>query len=105
VLGSAEGTVYGNSIQFMTNLVDWSLEDRSLLEIRSRGQFNRTLPPLDEARQFMVEGVNYGLALLGVGLVWLWHRRSVRRDAARYAGWLEAARSSGGSARNQGVSV
>lgn len=105
VLGSAEGTVYGNSIQFMTNLVDWSLEDRSLLEIRSRGQFNRTLPPLDESRQFMVEGVNYGLAFVGVGLVWLWHRRSVRRDAARYAGWLEAARSSGGSARKQGVSA
>ncbi len=102
VLGSAEGTVYGNSIQFMTNLVDWSLEDRSLLEIRSRGQFNRTLPPLDESRQFMIEGVNYGLAFLGVGLVWLWHRRGLRRDAARYSGWLEAARPAGGSAGKQG---
>ncbi len=46
MIGSAEGTVYGNSLQLIANAVDWSLEDRGLLAIRSRGHFNRTLPPL-----------------------------------------------------------
>lgn len=89
VLGSAEGTVYGNSIQFMTNLVDWSVEDRALLEIRSRGNFNRTLPPLEDDQQALIEGGNYGMALLGVGLVWIWHRQRMRRDRQRYSAWLK----------------
>ena len=48
MIGSAEGTVYGNSLQLIANAVDWSLEDPTLLAIRSRGHFNRTLPPLEE---------------------------------------------------------
>jgi ABC-2 type transport system permease protein len=89
VLGSADGTVYSNSLQFMTNIVDWSVEDRSLLDIRSRGHFNRTLPPLEEGQEMIVEGLNYGLALLGVGLVYLWHRRRLWAEERRYAGWLK----------------
>jgi ABC-2 type transport system permease protein len=88
VLGSAEGVVYGNSVQFLTNIVDWSVQDRSLLDIRSRGHFNRTLPPMEAQQRAFIEALNYGLALLGVGLVFLWHRRRVAVEERRYAGWL-----------------
>jgi len=88
VLGSADGTVYGNSVQFMTNVVDWSVEDRSLLDIRSRGHFNRTLPPMAAGDQAFVEALNYGMALAGVGLVFLWHRRRLWAEERRYSAWL-----------------
>jgi ABC-2 type transport system permease protein len=88
VLGSAEGTIYGNSVQLMANVVDYALEDRSLLAIRARGHFNRTLPPMEAGRQAGLEAVNYLLALGGVGLVFLWHRRRVKRDEQRYRSWL-----------------
>lgn len=88
LLGSAEGVVYVNTTQLMANIVDWTLEDRSLLSIRSRGHFNRTLPPLDEASQMMVEAINYLLAVIGVGLVFGVHRRRLVRQRARYTAWL-----------------
>ncbi|MEQ8859499.1 MAG: Gldg family protein [Pseudomonadales bacterium] len=88
VIGSAEGTIYGNSVELMANVVDFSLEDRSLLDIRARGHFNRTLPPLEASQQVGLETLNYLLALGGVALVFLWHRRRVRRDEQRYRGWL-----------------
>lgn len=88
VLGSADGTVYTNSVEFMTNIVDWSVEDRSLLDIRSRGHFNRTLPPMESGDQVFIEALNYGLALFGVGLVFLWHRRRLWAEERRYAAWL-----------------
>jgi ABC-2 type transport system permease protein len=88
VIGSAEGTVYGNSVQLLANVVDFSLEDRNLLEIRSRGHFNRTLPSMQPTRQATLEMLNYGMALGGVGLVFLWHRRRVNRDEQKYGSWL-----------------
>jgi ABC-2 type transport system permease protein len=90
IISSSEGVLYGNTLQLMANLVDWSLEDRSLLAIRARGHFNRTLPPMDGTEQVGLETLNYLFALGGVGLVFLWHRRRVRRDLRRYATWLEA---------------
>ena len=72
----------------MAGIVEWTLEDRSLLSIRARGHFNRTLPPLEEGQQLVLEVMNYGLALLGVGLVFLVHRQRLRRLRARYQGWL-----------------
>ena len=88
LIGSAEGTIYGNSVQLMANVVDWSLEDRSLLAIRSRGHFNRTLPPLEQAEQAVIESVNYLVALIGIGFVFLWHRRRVKVDRLAHQGWL-----------------
>ncbi|MEM8769219.1 MAG: Gldg family protein [Pseudomonadota bacterium] len=87
-IGSAEGVIYSNTTQLMANIVDWSLEDRSLLEIRGRGQFNRTLPPMEESSQLAVELANYGLAVLGIGLVFFIHRRRLAARQSAYGAWV-----------------
>ena len=69
MIGSADGMVYVNSNQLMANLVDWAAEDRSLLGIRGRGHFNRTLDPMTTDQQRVWEYVNYALALAGLALV------------------------------------
>ena len=90
MIGSADGMIYGNSSQLMANLVDWAVEDRSLLGIRARGHFNRTLEPMDADQQRVWEYVNYALALAGLALVFglSRQRRLVRRNA--YEAQLEA---------------
>ena len=88
LVGSADGTLYGNSVQMMANVVDWSLEDQSLLSIRSRGHFNRTLPPLDRNEQAIIEYVNYGLALVGVALVFFAYRRRMQGARLKHERWL-----------------
>jgi ABC-2 type transport system permease protein len=87
-IGSAEGIIYSNTTQLMANIVDWALEDSGLLSIRARGHFNRTLPPLDESAQMVVESINYLLALLGVLAVFGVHRQRLARLRARYTGWM-----------------
>ncbi|MEZ5551801.1 MAG: Gldg family protein [Pseudomonadales bacterium] len=89
LVGSAEGVIYGNTTQMLVNIVDWTLEDRSLLSIRTRGHFNRTLPPLQDTEQLVIEVFNYVFAVLGIGLVFLVHRRRLVRTRLRYAGWLK----------------
>jgi ABC-2 type transport system permease protein len=67
------------NLQFMQNVVDWSVEDQDLLAIRSRGTFTRLLKPLEEGEQSFWEVLNYGVALLAViaiGVVWNLRRRS-----------------------------
>ena len=81
MIGSADGTVYTGSLQLMANVVDWSVEDQSLLGIRSRGQFNRTLPPLAENQQRVWEYANYAAALIGLAVVYGVSRR--RRQTRR----------------------
>jgi ABC-2 type transport system permease protein len=88
VLGSANGTVYGNSLQLVANTVDAALEDQGLLAIRSRGHFNRTLPPMEENDQRFWEYLNYTLALLGLVVVFFVYRMRSRSQRARYAAWL-----------------
>ena len=88
MIGSADGTLYGNSVQMMVNVVDWALEDETLLGIRARGNFNRTLPPRDAADQSLIEYLNYGLALAGIALVFFLHRRRMAKGARIHAGWL-----------------
>ncbi|MEJ2131867.1 MAG: hypothetical protein P8Y95_09675, partial [Gammaproteobacteria bacterium] len=87
----AEGTVYVNPLQLMSNAVDWSLVDSGLLAIRSRGHFNRTLPPMAEGDQMVWEYLNYALALAGVLLLFGWHRYLANRSQARYRSWLMSA--------------
>ncbi len=88
IIGSADGTVYVNSLQMMANVVDWALEERGLLSIRSRGHFNRTLPPMERSEQVFWEVLNYALALLGVLAVWLGHQHTSSTRQARYRAWL-----------------
>jgi ABC-2 type transport system permease protein len=88
LVGSAEGVIYGNTTQLIANIVDWTLEDRSLLSIRSRGHFNRTLPPLESSEQLLVEMLNYLFAVIGIVLVFAVHRQRLRRLRARYQSWM-----------------
>ncbi len=88
MIGSAEGIIYANSVQLMAHVVDWTLEDRSLLSIRARGHFNRTLPPLTQAAQALLEYLNYTFAVAGVLAVFLLHRRRMAGLRAEYRNWL-----------------
>ncbi|MDT8399707.1 MAG: Gldg family protein [Pseudomonadales bacterium] len=74
-LGTATGSNYVNTLQLMANNVDWSLEDAGLLSIRSRGHFNRTLPPMEKDTQMFWEYLNYAMAGMALGLTALVQRR------------------------------
>jgi ABC-2 type transport system permease protein len=84
---AAAGTQYFGPLEFLLNAVDWALEDSSLMQIRSRAHFNRTLPPLEQAVQARIEYGNYLAALLILaGLYGLWRLQR----SARIAGMKEA---------------
>ena len=80
----ANGTYYTQPLEFVQNAIDWSLDDQALLSIRSRAQFARTLAPMTQSERFFWEYLNYGLALLGLGLVWLWRRQHQRGKQKHY---------------------
>lgn len=66
------------NLQLLENAVDWTVADRDLLLLRSRGSYTRLLKPLDEGEQTFWEAVNYGTALaalLAIGVVWSIRRR------------------------------
>ncbi len=63
---------YLNSLQFVQNAVDWSVEDLDLLTIRSRGTSSRVLEPLATDEQSLWEYANYGFALIALLLIGLW---------------------------------
>jgi ABC-2 type transport system permease protein len=69
------GSQYLKPIELVQNAADWSLEDRDLLTIRGRGHFSRTLRPMSQAVEIFFEYLNYGLAALGLFVVWLMRRR------------------------------
>jgi len=64
MLGASNGSEYLGGVQLLANAVDWSLEDQGLMSIRSRGHFNRTLPPMAEQQQFYWETGNYLMAVV-----------------------------------------
>lgn len=67
---------YLNSLQFMQNAVDWSVEDLDLLAIRSRGSATRLLEPLTEQQQRLWELLNYAIALLSlIAVAGVWRVR------------------------------
>lgn len=83
------GTLYTKPLEFMQNVIDWSLEDQGLLSIRGRSRFSQTLVPLQPDEQALWEYLNYGLALAALLGTWLWRRRSQRVSLARYQAMLE----------------
>jgi len=80
-----------NSLQLIENTIDWALEDQGLLAIRSRGHFSRTLKPMDRADQVLWEYLNYGLALLGLLLIFLIYRNRKSSAEFRYRRILQNA--------------
>jgi len=86
---SIDRTQYLVPVSFAQNLIDWSLEDRGLLALRSRGgQFSRTLVPMEAGTRMLWEYVSYSLALLGLGIVYLVHRYMLRRAGRNYLAML-----------------
>ena len=82
VLGAqvrASGTQYLGPVELFNNVLDWALQDKQLLEIRSRSHFNRTLPPMEQNLRVSLELFNYIAALswllLLVAANWLLARR------------------------------
>jgi ABC-2 type transport system permease protein len=73
---------YLGPLQLVSNTLDWSMEDRALLEIRGRGHFSRTLLPMSRERQVFWEYANYLFALAGLVFLWLL-RQTGRRALAR----------------------
>lgn len=63
------GEVHRGNLQFLQNLIDWSVEDTDLLEIRSAGAYARTLAPLDEQARNFWELVQYGGALVLLAII------------------------------------
>lgn len=86
---SVMGSSYLGPVQLIANSVDWSLEDRGLLSIRGRGHFSRTLLPMTRNIRFFWEYLNYGLALLGLLLVWLVRRSMAKRTKQHYPALLQ----------------
>ncbi|VUD59758.1 hypothetical protein TDB9533_02758 [Thalassocella blandensis] len=85
----ANQSEYLNTLQLAANTVDWSLEDASLMSIRSRGNFNRTLPPMEQNRKMFWEYLNYGLAALALVIIALVQMQRKRSRQRTYAKLLE----------------
>jgi ABC-2 type transport system permease protein len=81
----ATQTRYLKPVQLIENLVDWSLEDHGLLALRGRSHFSRLLAPVSREQQIFWEYLNYGLAALGLVLVWGLRRMAANRRRDYYA--------------------
>lgn len=84
VIGMLSGTQYSNPLQLVENAIDWSVQDRTLLAIRSRGHFARTLHPLTDGQKQGWEVFNYIFALFGLLSVWGSFRYTQRRSRRLY---------------------
>lgn len=81
---------YLKPVELIHNAVDWSLEDRDLLSIRGRGHFARTLHPMSERLELIFEYLNYGLALVGLAVIWLIRRHFRLRNRQRFEALLSS---------------
>ncbi|BBN82541.1 hypothetical protein PA25_25260 [Pseudoalteromonas sp. A25] len=86
--GGVSQNDYLNGLQLMVNTVDWALEDTALMSIRSRGNFNRTLVPLEQNEQQAWEYGNYVLALLLLLAMALWVQARRKRKQQQYLAWI-----------------
>lgn len=69
-----------NSLEFLQNIIDWSVEDEGLLSIRSRGSHARLLYPMSRQEQSFWEWLNYSIAILALVLVSFYGARRRRRE-------------------------
>lgn len=67
-VGMGAGDALSN-LTLLANTIDWAAQDESLLTIRSRSHFKRTLHPLNRKQQMMWEYFNYIAALLLLGII------------------------------------
>jgi len=84
LVSQGQGTLYTKPLAFMQNAVDWSLNNQGLMSIRGRARFARLLEPMPHHSQLFWEYLNYGLALLGLVVVWFWRGRWKRRQQLHY---------------------
>ena len=84
----AMSTLYTKPLEFMQNAVEWSTEDSSLLGLRGKSQFARTLYPMSEETQKGWELFNYILALFGLFFVWVWQRQRDKKDLRKQKAML-----------------
>jgi ABC-2 type transport system permease protein len=74
------GEAHRSNVQFVENLLDWSVQDTELMQIRGSGAFARTLRPLDDSQRqwWELAQVAVGLMLLGaLAVIPQWRRRRV----------------------------
>lgn len=88
--GSANGTAYLAPFQLMANAVDSALDDSGLSGIRSRGQFNRTLPPMEVSSQRFWEYLNYALAVVVIAGIYGYVRLRTRRREQQQLTWMNS---------------
>lgn len=69
-----------NSLQFVQNVIDWSVADEDLLTIRSRGSHARLLKPMNRQEQNFWEWFNYGFALAALAAVSLYGARRRKNE-------------------------
>ena len=81
---SGGGTNALSAFQLTANAIDYSLEDTSLTQIRSRGHFNRTLIPMERSTRWFWEYLNYALAAIAIAVVALIYRRMSYARRERY---------------------
>jgi ABC-2 type transport system permease protein len=81
--GMGAGDALAN-LTFMANLIDWSTQDESLLSIRSRSHFQRTLYPLDKKKQMFWEYLNYLLALLVLATIGVGQQLRIESRRRKY---------------------
>jgi len=84
LLGARNGSNYLDGLQLAANTLDWSVEDAGLLSIRSRGHFNRTLPPMKKQKEIFWESSNYVMAIVLLVLLALWQGYQRRQRSRRY---------------------
>jgi len=86
--GAANGTQYLAPFQLIANAVDVALDDTGLLSIRSRGQFNKTLPPMQESKKQFWEIINYVLAGLAIVVLYFLARFLRLRIEKKQLSWI-----------------
>jgi ABC-2 type transport system permease protein len=80
--------LYLSSLQILENSIDWSLEDSSLLTIRSRSNFNQTLQHISETERRWLEYSSYIIAAIALGGIyagrWFLQKRYIRQQKQKF---------------------